>query len=92
MKTYELIGTLAVDSELDTVIVDGDEGVLSCDVHAISDCVLVERKNGERYIALYPVDEDDKVLRKVNVICANDYWPSENRTVWKDEKREDNDA
>lgn len=88
MKTYELIGTLAVDSELDTVIVDGDERVISCQVHAISDCVLVERKNGERYIALYPVDEGDKVLKKVNVICANDYWPTETRTDWTD-KTED---
>jgi hypothetical protein len=92
MKTYELIGTLAVDSELDTVIVDGDEMVLSCDVHAISDCVLVERKNGERYIAVCPVDENDKVLKRVNVICAHDYWPSEVRAVWKDEKLEDADA
>lgn len=92
MKTYELIGTLSIDSELDTVIVDGDERVLSCDVHAISDCVLVERKNGERYISVYPVYEDDKVLKRVNVICAHDYWPSEVRAVWKDEKPEDTDA
>lgn len=88
MKTYELIGTLAVDSELDTVIVDGDERVISCQVHAISDCVLVERKNGERYIALYPVDEGDKVLKKVNVICANDYWPTETRIDWPDKTKE----
>lgn len=89
MKTWELTGTLSVSPEIDTVIVDGDERVISCQVHAISDCVLVERKNGERYISLYPVDEDDKVLKKVNVICAYDYWPTEVRTDWPDKTKED---
>lgn len=89
MKTWELTGTLSVSPELDTVIVDGDEVVISCQVHAISDCILVERKNGERYISLYPIDKDDKVLKKVNVICANDYWPTETRTDWPDKTKED---
>lgn len=84
MRTYEIIGALAVDSELDTVIVDGDERVLSCDVHALSECFLIEAPSGERYISASCFNEDHKVIKKVNVICAHDYWPPEDRVEWED--------